>query len=255
EVLPIIQRINQYTQAIYGDGGILSRLSPTERASITSNAGAWSAFMQDNPTLVAAQRYLDANAEKVARAIGGVRGAGSEGDIERAKAGFARFQGQFNFNLWPPSIATYPDTRGVAIRLMNDYNDTLNGVTAQILRNANFQHPGLVNTPVAETVSGQTPGPQMPVSPAAATLGAAKTLLKGLTGDVLPEDLKTLSPQAIFALPRERLAPLAFPGMLQSLSPEQQQAFLLKHGPVPGFTPAAAAGAPSPSTPSSAPSP
>src|SRR5262249_37282249 len=38
EILPVIQKINDYTQKIYGDGGILASLSAADRANVLGNA-------------------------------------------------------------------------------------------------------------------------------------------------------------------------------------------------------------------------
>jgi hypothetical protein len=143
EAVPIIARVQSYVDQIYGPNGILAHLSPSDRQLLGSKAGV-EQLIQRYPVLTAANRYLQANAELLARALKGVRGGATEGDVQRALAMLPQLTASLDVKLWPPKVdLTLPDTRGTALRVMDDLVDSLNKVSGTVLGNPDFAHPTL----------------------------------------------------------------------------------------------------------------
>ena len=162
DALPIVARIQGYVDQIYGPGGVLASLTPDERGHLAvGSSGAkavWETLLQRYPVVIAAQRYIQANAEGLARSLQGVRGAGTEGDVQRALAGLPQLETSLSLGIWPPKINfALPDTRATAIRLMDSYIETLNNITGSIVSNPQFEHPGLHRYVKAEDLG--RPGP------------------------------------------------------------------------------------------------
>lgn len=153
QVVPIVAQIQDYVDQIYGPGGVLDNLTPQERLWLGSQRGL-EQLMQQYPVLTAAARYVDANAEALARGLRGARGAMTEGDVERAKAALPNFKTLFDLRpgvgltlrgpglSLSPSVAL-PDTRDVAVQVTNDLVTTINNTTGAILGTKAFRHPGL----------------------------------------------------------------------------------------------------------------
>src|ERR1041384_232946 len=180
DAMPIVPRLNYYVQQIYGPDGLYAKMSGDERRSLTQGAGRAVAELQQRyPILAEANAYMDANAEKVARAIGGLRGAATENDVKRMKSLFTelssgltvRWKGWIPLPDW-----SMLDTRAVAMQKINALNTTLDRVTGTIVKNPNFQHEGLLpRTP-------ETPGQPMSTSgkmpePASLTLTPTERVL------------------------------------------------------------------------------
>lgn len=167
DAMPIVQRLNYFIQKIYGPGGIYEGMSGDERRSLTQGLGRAVENVQSRyPILQEAQAFIEANAEKLARAIGGIRGAGTEGDVRRSKALFPELSSAIGLRWegWKPNLTwDMPDTRGLALRKINDFNVTVDRIAGRILNNPQFQHPGLLPRLPEEPVR-TTPG-SMNVAP------------------------------------------------------------------------------------------
>ena len=143
--MPRLQILQTHIDAIYGPGGVLERMSPADRELMRSPLAIPTQiadqFAQKYPELAAARKYIDANAESLARALSGVRGAATESDVERAKAMLPNLTAALK--VWPLSEAglSLPDTRETALRTMNNLVDTLNGIGTGILGNADYRTP------------------------------------------------------------------------------------------------------------------
>lgn len=146
--MPIVERMNYYVQQIYGPGGVYASMSGDERRSLTQGLGrALENVQQRYPIIQQAQAFMEANAEKIARAIGGIRGAGTEGDVRRSKALFPELSSALGLRWegWKPNVSwDMPDTRGLALRKINDFNVTVDTIAGRMLNNPTFQHPGLM---------------------------------------------------------------------------------------------------------------
>jgi hypothetical protein len=153
QAVPIVAQIQDYVDQIYGPGGVLENLTPGERHLLGSVKGL-AQLAQVYPVLTAASRYVDANAEALARGLRGARGAMTEGDVERAKAALPNFKALFDLRpgvgltLRGPGLTlspkvSLPDTRDVALRVMDDLVSTINRTTGAMLGNPTFRHPGL----------------------------------------------------------------------------------------------------------------
>jgi hypothetical protein len=144
--VPILAEMNRHLQAVYGPGGVLADTTAQGWNRIATLIGTQGQrFFQDHPELIAAQRFCEANAEAIQRALRGLKGAGSEGDVQRAKAGLANLRTGLDIVLqWPPKLAAnLPDTRAVALRVQDDLNRSVNAQAGQILGNKAFQFPEL----------------------------------------------------------------------------------------------------------------
>ena len=128
--------------------------------------------------------YIDTNAEPLARAVGGVRGAGTEADVQRAKAIFAEVGETFGFRMkgWIPTFQwNRPDTRAVALGKLNAFNQTLDKRTGNLLGNPQFEHPGLLPRMSLEqgTTEGQkTSGAIGPYQPEVGPQGLTPAQIK-----------------------------------------------------------------------------
>src|SRR5262252_323699 len=143
--MPRLQILQGHIDAVYGPGGVLERMSPADRELLRSpgkiSTQVMDQWAQKYPELAAAQKYIEANAESLARALSGVRGAATEEDVNRAKAMLPNLTA--TLKVWPLSQLGFnlPDTRETALRTMNNLVDTLNGISGAILGNAQFAHP------------------------------------------------------------------------------------------------------------------
>ena len=165
-----------------GLAGIYAGMAPDERIAFTRGVGrAITDVQQRYPILAEAKDFLDANAEKLARAIGGIRGAGTEGDVQRAKAIFPELSSALGVRWkgWIPLPSqSMPDTRAVALGKLNAYNKTLDAVAGKVLGNPAFVHPGLLprlaepavsQDPATMKQSGTSPSVTPPAGPATAS--------------------------------------------------------------------------------------
>lgn len=143
--MPRLQILQTHIDAVYGPGGVLERMSPADRELVRSPLAIpiqiSEQFAQKYPELAAARKYIDANAESLARALSGVKGAATEADVERAKSMLPNLTAALK--VWPLSEAglSLPDTRETALRTMNNLVDTLNGIGTGILGNPEYRTP------------------------------------------------------------------------------------------------------------------
>jgi hypothetical protein len=148
DAMPIVQRLNYYVQEIYGPRGVYENMSGDERRALSQgSARTLQNLQQRYPIIAEAQAYINANGEKLARALGGLSGAGTEGDVARSKALFPELSSALGVRWegWKPNVSwDMPDTRGVALRKINALNVTLDKITGHILKNPQFQHEGLL---------------------------------------------------------------------------------------------------------------
>ena len=169
--MPRLEILQQHIDKVYGPGGVLERMSPDDRNVIISGVGITERWieqaLQRYPELKAAQNYIDANAESLARALSGVRGAATEGDVERAKAMLPNLT--TTLKVWPPSKIgiNLPDTQAVALRTMNNLTDTLNGIGTAILGNAEYRTPLKRYETLTQTPGLVSPGAGLPPAPSA----------------------------------------------------------------------------------------
>ena len=210
--LPRVQRIQQYVDQLYGPNGVYATLGPGQRAEIATHG--WQVLYKEHPEIEAAAKYISANAEALARAIAGVKGAATEGDVQRARDMVATIKA--SFSVWPPSRfgISLPDTRAVALRTMNDLVTTLEGTTGQVLRNPNFRYPTLRRYEIAEeprVPSGRTPAP-------------TTTQATGLNPTWVQQRLPAMSPDAIRTAPLEVIRDVNRPSDIPGLDTEQRKA-------------------------------
>jgi soluble lytic murein transglycosylase-like protein len=130
-------------------------------------------FYQQHPELTAAQRFFDANAELIARALRRLKGAGSEGDVEQARAGMAQ---RFGVQM--------ADTRGVAMRVQDDLNRSVNQVTGQVPGNKDFQFAELPEAARPEMGLPGRPGGQQ----ASAEVAHLRKLTPGMIRQLIVEE-------------------------------------------------------------------
>jgi hypothetical protein len=155
--LPIVQELAHYVEQLYGPGGVLATIanSPVERAMLATEIGVQQ-LNQKYPVLAAATRFMESNAEGLARTLQGLRGAGTEGDVARVTQGLPQLKATLSISLWPPKLDyTMPDTRGVALRVMDDLRQVMDKQAGTILGNPHFHYPGL---PAPLVRPEQTPG-------------------------------------------------------------------------------------------------
>ena len=173
--MPRLAILQQHIDKVYGPGGVLERMSPEDRNIIISGVGITERWLeqatQKYPELKAAQNYIDANAESLARALSGVRGASTEGDVERAKAMLPNLT--TTLQVWPPTKIgiKLPDTQAVALRTMNNLTDTLNGIGTAILGNPEYRTPLKRYPTLTQTPGMVSPGAGLPPAPSATSPG------------------------------------------------------------------------------------
>lgn len=164
--VPIISQLQTHIDKIYGPGGVFARMTPEDLRIVNtidpSKAGnLWDQMTKKYPELVQAQRFIDANASALARALAGETGAMNEGDIERAKAMLPNLKTALN--VWPPSKigVQLPDTRATALGTMNSLVDMINARGQTLLGNEQYAHPKLHRYQTAAEAQQQTgtPGP------------------------------------------------------------------------------------------------
>jgi hypothetical protein len=164
--VPLIAQLQTHIDKIYGPGGVFARMTPDELRVVNtidpSKAGnVWDQMTQKYPELIQAQRFIEANASALARALAGETGAMNEGDIERARAMLPNLKTALN--VWPPSKigVQLPDTRATALGTMNSLVDMINARGQTISGNEQYAHPKLHRYQTAEEAQQQTgaPGP------------------------------------------------------------------------------------------------
>jgi hypothetical protein len=166
--VPIVAQLQTHIDKIYGPGGVLAKLTPDDRALITSGTPISQRFLdqleQKYPELVQAQRFIDANAGALARALAGETGAMNEGDVERAKAMTPSLTTALQ--IWPPSKigVRLPDTRAVALNNMNSIVDMINARGQTLSGNDQYAHPKLHRYQTAAEAQ-QASGAPAPVTP------------------------------------------------------------------------------------------
>jgi hypothetical protein len=208
--VPILVEMNRHLQAVYGPGGVLADTTPQGWNRLkTLIATQGQQFFQDHPELVAAQKFFAANGEALARALRGLQGAGSEGDVQRAMEGLANIKTGLTVAVqWPPKIALdMPDTRGVALRVQDDLNRMVNAQAGLLVGNKNFQFPELAEIARPELGLQARPGGAQ----ASAEVAHLRTLPPGRIKDLsdsfvarLPADVPGLRPDQQAALDQRR---------------------------------------------------
>ena len=128
-LVPVLQRMGELTRKVYGPGGIFANLAPSGRLDAAAQ-GLWARYTQTDPDLKELASLMTANIENIGRTLRGVRGAGTEGDVQRQLAGMPQVQG-------------VPDTKEIATRMYNALANAANIHYRAILRNKDYVRPGL----------------------------------------------------------------------------------------------------------------
>lgn len=140
--IPVLADLREDFAKIFEKGGIYENLAPQDRAAAAIR-GTFGILTQSNKALAVVSRRIESNLEKLARSIGDVRGAGTEGDVNRMRAGLPQLQ--------PWKI---PDSKEVAYELYNKMLDSVNGIYSALLRQDTYQHPRLKPLGAPLTSSG-----------------------------------------------------------------------------------------------------
>jgi hypothetical protein len=253
--VPIITQLQTHIDKLYGPGGALARMTPDERADLAAAPGRWAQqYAQKYPELTQAQRFIDANAGALARALAGETGAMNEGDIERAKAMLPSLTTALK--VWPPSQLAIqaPDTRAVALGTMNSLVDMINARGQTLLGNERYQHPKLHRYQTAEEGQQASGGPVTPPKvappelPMPPLVGPNPTTRAQPGAFGAPEQRRYVPPTPTAPAPTPTAPPSRPTPPTATSTPAQDEAYRQSVAPQPAPTPA-------PSAPATRPTP